>query len=194
MGETRHSSHSFIFDSDLKPLGTDYIKAHASLSLPFFREPKNQESKKILRYFPKCDSLLMRKTSTLARAEVFGIKCWYSALVWKLHSYPSWESDLRSAQVKRDWVSWFHSPRDFNQKFSFWTCCFPSVSLPLILHLLWLHLHRQFNSLWNSKRCPETAHVHVKCLYMAQKLNLALKLWPSRNAGTLALCINMPYG
>lgn len=38
-----HSSHSFVFDSDPEPLGTDYIKAHASLSLPFFLGQKKKK-------------------------------------------------------------------------------------------------------------------------------------------------------
>lgn len=40
MGKTMHSLHGFIFDSDPEHLITDYGKAHTSLSLLFFLEPK----------------------------------------------------------------------------------------------------------------------------------------------------------
>lgn len=42
-------------------------------------------------------------------------------------------------------------------------------------------------ALVTSAQAISLTRVYAKCLYMAQKLNLALKLWPFWNAGTLAL-------
>lgn len=132
-GETTHSLHSFIFDSDRGHLGTDYSKEHTSLSFPFFLEPKKY-IRKLGGTFPNVTCFQWKRPHTLTGAKFLGIKCWYSFLDWKLHSYSSWEPGLRYAWVERCWVSWFHSPGDFKQKFSFWTCCFSSVSLSSILH------------------------------------------------------------
>lgn len=187
-----HSSHSFVFDSDPELLGTDYTKAHTSLSLPFFLEQK-KIGKKTWRYFPNCNVLSRRKTSTLARQSSLALNAETASLTGSYTLGPAENLVFNLPRSKGTEQVDFILPETLTKN---------SHSGHAIFHLC---LCLQFSTRsgyictgnlthLNSKRCPTTACVHAECLYMAQKLNLALKLWPSRNAGTLVLYIDLPYG
>lgn len=145
MSQTMHSLHGFIFDSDPEPLGTDYIKHILHCHSHFSWSQKTRQVRKLRGTFLNETNFewerLQQGQSPLA------LNADTASLTGSYTLTPAENPVLHLPTSKGTEQIDFALLETFTKKFSFWPCCFPPVSLPLILHLLWLHLHRQFNSL-----------------------------------------------
>lgn len=144
MSQTMHSLHGFIFYSDPEPLGPDYIKHILHCQSHFSCSQKNRQEN--LEAFSSMRQTFSEKQLQQGQSSL-ALNADTASLTGSYTFTPAENLVLHLPMSKGTEQIDFALLETLAKKLSFWPCCFPHMSLPLILHLLWLHLHRKFNSL-----------------------------------------------